>query len=397
MMISRHCVTGGRVLLKDGWSATAALTIADGVIASVDGDEIGGRVWDATGLLVLPGVIDIHGDAFERQIMPRPGVHFDLGLALRDTDRQLIANGVTTAFHAVTWSFEPGLRGTENARALVEALDRLRPHLSADARLHLRWETFNLDAVPQVLEWLDGGKVNFLAFNDHTPPMMKRLDSPKHMNRYAERSGLEADAFAALLTAVWARRDEVPGAIERLAARAKAAGVPMASHDDDSPATRAAFRALGCAVAEFPLTTETFDAAHHAGDHIVMGAPNVVRGGSHLSGVSASEMVGRRICTVLASDYYYPALIQAAFRIANDGVAPLEVAWALISANPAAATGLHDRGALAPGMRADFILVDDKIPSAPRVVATFVAGEPVFMDRAAVARLQPAKEKSHAA
>ena len=395
--MTRHNVRGGRVLLKDGWSADGTLAVAEGVIASVEPGDHPGQTWDATGLLVLPGVVDIHGDAFERQIMPRPGVQFDLDLALRDTDRQLIANGVTTAFHAVTWSFEPGLRGAENARALVKALDRLRPQLSADARLHLRWETFNLAAEPEILRWIDGGEIDFLAFNDHTPPMMNRLDSPKHMQRYAERSGLDADAFAALLTSVWARRDEVPGAIERLASRAKAAGVPMASHDDDSPATRAAFRAMGCAVAEFPLTRETFDAAHHAGDPIVMGAPNVVRGGSHLSGVSASEMVGRRICTVLASDYYYPALIQAAFRLAHDGVAPLEEAWALISTNPAVATGLRDRGALAPGMRADFILVDDQIPGQPRVVATFVAGEPVFMDRAAVARLQPAKEKSHAA
>jgi len=397
MTMTRHCMKGGRVLLKDGWCDTATLSTANGTIASVDGDVIGTSVWDATGLLVLPGVIDIHGDAFERQIMPRPGVHFDLDLALRDTDRQLIANGITTAFHAVTWSWEPGLRGDQNARALVEALDRLRPQLSADARLHLRWETFNLAAEAEILAWIDDGKVDFLAFNDHTPPMMQRLASPKYVQRYAERTGLDAEGFTSLLTSVWARRGEVPGAIGRLAARAKSAGVPMASHDDDSPETRAAFRAMGCTVAEFPLTMDTFEAAHSAGDPIVMGAPNVVRGGSHLSGVSAAAMVGRGICTVLASDYYYPALIQAAFRLAQEGVVPLEQAWALISTNPAEATGLQDRGVLAPGKRADFILVDDQISGAPRVVATFVAGEPVFMDRAAVARLQPAKEKSYAA
>lgn len=389
MTMTRHNVKGGRILLKDGWATGGALATAEGVVTSVDGGDHPGLVWDASGLLVLPGVVDIHGDAFERQIMPRPGVQFDLDLALRDTDRQLIANGVTTAFHAVTWSWEPGLRGDANARAFVGALARLRPQLSADARLHLRWETFNLDAEAEILDWIDQGKVDFLAFNDHTPPMMKRLDSPKHIQRYAERSGLDADAFTALLTSVWERREDVPGAIGRLAARAKAAGVPMASHDDDSPGTRAAFRAMGCAVAEFPLTPDTFDAAHRAGDAIVMGAPNVVRGGSHLSGVSASEMVGRRLCTVLASDYYYPALIQAAFRLDAERVAPLEQAWALISANPAAAAGLRDRGVLAPGMRADFILVDDQIPGQPRVVATFVAGEPAFLDRAAVARLRP--------
>jgi alpha-D-ribose 1-methylphosphonate 5-triphosphate diphosphatase len=384
MTMTRHNVKGGRILLKDGWATGGALATAEGVVTSVDGDDHPGLVWDASGLLVLPGVVDIHGDAFERQIMPRPGVQFDLDLALRDTDRQLIANGVTTAFHAVTWSWEPGLRGDANARAFVGALARLRPQLSADARLHLRWETFNLDAEAEILDWIDQGKVDFLAFNDHTPPMMKRLDSPKHIQRYAERSGLDADAFTALLTSVWERREDVPGAIGRLAARAKAAGVPMASHDDDSPETRAAFRAMGCAVAEFPLTPDTFDAAHRAGDAIVMGAPNVVRGGSHLSGVSASEMVGRRLCTVLASDYYYPALIQAAFRLDAERVAPLEQAWALISANPAAATGLRDRGRIAPGLRGDVVVVD---PATRAPVATFAAGGLAWLSPAGAARL----------
>lgn len=385
------------MLTPGGWASSGALTIEGSNIASTSAPMVEGRVWDASGLMVLPGVIDIHGDAFERQIMPRPGVHFDLDLALRDTDRQLIANGVTTAFHAVTWSWEPGLRGAENARAMVEALARLRGQLSADARLHLRWETFNLDAEAQIADWIEAGAIDFLAFNDHTPPMMKRLDSLKYVQRYAERTGLTVEGFVDRLKSVWARRDEVPDAIRRLAAKGAAAGLPMASHDDDSPETRESFRAMGCRVAEFPLTPETFEAAHAAGDPIVMGAPNVVRGGSHLSGVSAAEMVGRGMCGVLASDYYYPALIQAAFRLEADGVAPLAEAWALISANVADATGLADRGALAPGKRADFVLIDPQILGAPRVVATFVAGEPVFLDRTAAARLQTAKENSYAA
>ena len=388
-----HTISGGRVLLPQGWSHDVSVQVDGEIIEAIGSTGTDGHLWDATGLLVLPGIIDIHGDAFERQIMPRPSVHFSMDTALRDTDRQLVANGVTTAFHAVTWSWEPGLRGHAMARAFAESLGRLRPSLSADQRLHLRWETFNLDAEAEIATWIEAGKIDFLAFNDHTPPMMARADQPKYVQRYAERTGLDSAGFLAMLRSVWERRSEVPAAIGRLAAKAQAHGVAMASHDDDSPQTRSSFRAMGCQIAEFPLTMDTFEAAHQARDPIIMGAPNVVRGGSHLSGVSASEMVGKRFCTILASDYYYPALAQAAFRLADETVVPLAEAWALISANPARATGLADRGVLAPGKRADFVLVEAEAGT-PRIVATFVAGKPVFLDRDAFFRLRSSHQGS---
>src|SRR3984957_18139657 len=154
------------------------------------------RALDADGLMVLPGIIDIHGDAFERQMMPRPGVHFPLDVALLDTDRQVIANGITTVFHGVTWSWEPGLRGPENARALVAAIEALRPQLAADTRFHLRHETYNLDAEAEVMEWIDAGRIGMLAFNNHVPD----LDSsrPSKITQMAERCGLSLDRFTAL-------------------------------------------------------------------------------------------------------------------------------------------------------------------------------------------------------
>jgi alpha-D-ribose 1-methylphosphonate 5-triphosphate diphosphatase len=109
-----------------------------------------------------------------------------------------------------------------------------------------------------------------------------------------------------------------------------------------------------------------------------MGAPNVLRGGSHIGLVGAADLVGRGLCDILCSDYFYPALLGAPFRLARDGVCDLAHAWRLISANPAAAAGLHDRGTLRPGARADFVIVDDRIAGAPRVAATFVAGKPAF-------------------
>lgn len=153
----------------------------------------------------------------------------------------------------------------------------------------------------------------------------------------------------------------------------------MLSHDDISPDQRCAFRALGCRVAEFPTTLATAEAATAAGDDIVLGAPNVVRGGSHIGWINAADMIRRGFCTVLASDYYYPAPLLAAFRLVAEGIAPLPDAWAYVAENPARAASLSDRGRLEPGCRADVILVDAGNPLHPTVVATIVRGRLAFL------------------
>jgi alpha-D-ribose 1-methylphosphonate 5-triphosphate diphosphatase len=142
---------------------------------------------------------------------------------------------------------------------------------------------------------------------------------------------------------------------------------------------RSAFRAHGVGIAEFPVNEETARAAAEGGDFIVFGAPNVVRGGSHTGWTKAADMIAKGLCSVLASDYYYPAQLLAAFRLAADGVLPLSQAWDLISAAPARAAGLSDRGVLTEGYRADIILVDDEVPLRPRIVAVIAAGRLVHL------------------
>jgi alpha-D-ribose 1-methylphosphonate 5-triphosphate diphosphatase len=197
-----------------------------------------------------------------------------------------------------------------------------------------------------------------------------------------ERSGLSNEAFDQLAAGVAARRDEVPGSIRRLAQAARAADVRMLSHDDESPEQRHAFRDLGIAISEFPINEATAREAADNGDFIVFGAPNVVRGGSHTGWTKASDMIAKGLCSVLASDYYYPAQLLAAFRLAADGVVPLADAWSLISAAPATAAGLDDRGVLAAGRRADIILVDGDVPLRPRIVAVIAAGRLVHLTEA---------------
>jgi alpha-D-ribose 1-methylphosphonate 5-triphosphate diphosphatase len=373
-------IEGGRVFAAGRLHATSLHVTSDGGRITALGSDAGAaRTLDAAGALVLPGIVDIHGDAFERQIMPRPGVGFPLGMALIDSDRQAVSNGITTVFHGVTWSWEPGLRNGDNARLILEGIEQLKPQLCADTRFHLRHETFNLDAEDQIMDWLDAGRIDALAFNDHLTSTLASKRRTEKLAPMMARSGLSEDEFMRVVEAKADRRAEVPAAIARLAAKAAACGVPLLSHDDTSPQQRQWFRALGCRVAEFPVTEDTAKEAAAAGDDIVLGAPNVVRGGSHVGFVKASDMVARGLCSALASDYYYPAPLAAAFRLVADGVAPIEIAWPLVSQTPAQAVGLHDRGVIAAGHRADLIVVDATDLAKPRLEAVIAGGRVAYL------------------
>ena len=387
----------GARLLTDGGLEEAPLTFAGGVIVEGPGEA---RV-DARGLILAPALVDLHGDAFERQISPRPGVFAPLDVAVMDTDRQLAASGIATAYHAVTLGWEPGLRSVDRGREFVRALDRLAPRLCVENRVQLRWETFAFEAEGAVREALRGSLTPSLAFNDHTSMAMRAFGtsvqergfelSPdfgtaalsderlrRRTSRYARRSGLSDEDYVALLGRIWERRGEVPGRIAALAVAARDAGAPMLSHDDTTPETRAWFRSHGATVSEFPMVMEAARAAREGSDAIVMGAPNVMRGGSHIGSLGAADMVEAGMCDALSSDYFYPALLAAVARLWRERRAPLPALWSLVSGGPARAMGLADRGTLAPGQRADLVLLDWPEGGAPAVRALWVLGRPAL-------------------
>jgi alpha-D-ribose 1-methylphosphonate 5-triphosphate diphosphatase len=380
-------ITGARVLVE-GAIVEADIVAEGGVIAPLgaaipaDALRLQGR-----GLLLAPGLVDIHGDAFERQLQPRPGVDFEAGIALVDTDRQLVANGITTAFHGVTLSWEPGLRGVDAFHALLAARRALGGALAADTRIHLRLETFAMDHWPAAEAAIAAGDIHLLAFNDHTAEIARRAEDPARASRYADRAHVKAPAILAQARAMLDRAGEVAAFVAAAAAAARAAGLPMASHDDASPAVRQRWRALGCGICEFPMNPETGLDARAAGEGVIMGCPNVVRGGSHMGWHSAEAMVRVGACNILASDYYYPAMARAAFALVARGALALPEAWALVSTNPARAAGLGDRGVIAAGKRADLVLLDADGPGAPRVLATIAAGRIAHLTPEAAARL----------
>ena len=364
------------MLAPDGTLQVRDLSIAGAVIADEDRRGLASRdTIDCSGLTILPGIIDVHGDAFEREIEPRPGVAIDHRIALGAVDRTLIANGITTAFHGLTVSWEPGQRSLDAGRRFLSALDNARSKMLADHRVQVRWETFALDAVDDVLMWLQASPKVALAFNDHTTSTIEKVRAGHHekLGQWAKRAGLEPAEYVDLAHAMSERAADVPGAIERLAAAARAQAIPMLSHDERTLDERTRYRTIGASICEFPLATEVAANAISNAEAVVLGGPNVIRGGSHTGALSAENAIRDGLCTVLASDYYYPSLFHAAERLVARGVLPMAEAWALVSSNAAAAMGLSDRGELATGCRADCVLADTR-QSEWRLVATISAG-----------------------
>ncbi len=396
-------IEGAKALLPHDLVETDVL-LGDGMIQEIGGPFIADQVIDGRGLLLAPAMIDVHGDAFERQIMPRPNVYFPLDAALLETDRQLASNGIATAYHALTLSWEPGLRSVARGEEMVRMLDALKSRLTVENRIQLRWETFAFEALDLIRSVLDSDLTPSIAFNDHTSMSMRDRSVPvqarlfEHHPDYktidpddpvfpptqvtqARRAGLSLDDYVEKLRAIWERRPKVQGMIAEVAAMGRETSAPMLSHDDTQDETRVYYRELGADIAEFPMTVEVAKSACAAGDAVAFGAPNVVRGGSHIGSPSAADMVEDGICGMLASDYFYPAMLAAVERLVADKRASLQAAWALVSSGPAKAMGLVDRGMIAPGMRADLVLIDWPAHALPAVKATLSAGTSAYLSR----------------
>ncbi|MEX0282999.1 MAG: alpha-D-ribose 1-methylphosphonate 5-triphosphate diphosphatase [Paracoccaceae bacterium] len=359
---------GAQVLLPGEGLVSAGLSIADGRIAS----GTTGRAVDLTGFLVLPGIVDVHGDGFERHLAPRRGAMKQMDQGLVAAEAELAANGITTAVLAQFMSWEGGLRGVDFATQMFDALARTAPTLVTDLRAQLRMETHLVEVFATLPERLADWGIDYVVFNDHLPhDRLAAGKTPRRMVGQALKAGRSPEAHLALMQRLHEARDAVPAALDALCSRLGDAGLRMGSHDDQTAAQRAAWRARGVQVSEFPETLEAAEAARDGGDTIVLGAPNVVRGGSHNGNVSALDLITMGLCDALASDYHYPSPRRAALMLADSGVLAFEAAWHLISAGPARVLDLPDRGTLAEGQRADIVILDAK---SRRVAATLSGG-----------------------
>ncbi|MBU2980935.1 alpha-D-ribose 1-methylphosphonate 5-triphosphate diphosphatase [Lentibacter algarum] len=359
-------LTGADVLRADGVNQEP-LAFSDGVIC-----ERAERDVNLEGYLVLPGLVDIHGDGFERHVAVRRGAMKDMSDGLRAAEAELAANGITTATMAQFFSWEGGLRGAEFADKFLGTLRLVQEQVITDLQAQLRFETHMLDDYDEFEKLVEKHAVKYVVFNDHI--QHERLEKglvPRRLNGMALKSRRSPETLHKQLQKMHDDRAKVPAAVTALAERLAAKNVRLGSHDDRTREDRVFWANAGVALAEFPETMEAGEAAGESGAGVILGAPNVVRGGSHNGNVSAVDLIAMGHCHALASDYHYPSMRRAAFFVEAAGLLDLAGAWALVSSGPARLLGLTDRGTLETGKRADMMIVD---AGTKRLAATIAGG-----------------------
>ncbi|MBW4646883.1 MAG: alpha-D-ribose 1-methylphosphonate 5-triphosphate diphosphatase [Goleter apudmare HA4340-LM2] len=378
---SKLAVQGVDVLTPDGWVKDATVLIDAGKFISIDqtNSPKGFDVVNAQGLQMLAGIIDLHGDAFERMICPRPGVHFPLEIAIADNDRNLLASGITTFFCSITDSYEPGLRSRDSARALINfILGAGKQVLNCNHCIHIRHEEANTQGHQELCDWMTSGKVQILSINDHLPPPGNHKRLHRYLKSVGQRSSMSVQEIEELLSQVAERRHEGYAQVEELVNLAHTHGITLASHDDDTPEKVALSQQRQVAIAEFPADVALATQSRAYGAAVLMGAPNLVRGGSHLGLMSVAEAAKHEVLDCLCSDYHYPSLFHAPFKLQELGLMDFEQAWSLVSSRPATAAGISDsKGKIAPGLDADFLLVspNNSLPNA--ISSVYVLGQEV--------------------
>ncbi len=387
-------LTNLRIVLPDRVIERGTIRLEGDQIAELAEGELpaaGVRVVDATGLTAIPGVIDIHCDMLEREIEPRPGAFFPLDMAVHEIDKRLAAAGVTTAYTALSfWDNDKpeSVRGEEMVLRVVRELNRLRPELLTDLRIHARFEVSTPQVTPLLIELMEAQQIQMVSLMDHTPGQGQYRDIEHYIgfiSRWKQigRAQVEAELHERLeragdLMERWAIARDV-------AALAADQGLPIASHDDDTLEKVDLVASLGATIAEFPVTLEAAEEAQRRGMHVAMGAPNALRGLSHSGNLSASEAVSAGLVDMLAADYHPATLIQSAFALVERGVVDLPAAIALISSGPAHSLGITDRGRIAPSLYADLVLVE--AGPRPRIRATIRNGTPIYWDAAMAGRV----------
>ena len=358
----------GAEVLRPGGLSRDRLSVSDGEIT----DAHVGRSVDLSGYRVLPGIVDVHGDGFERHMAPRRGAMKQMAEGLIASEAELAANGITTGVLAQFVSWEGGLRGEAFADQVFGAIRDTAPSLVTDMRAQLRLETHLLHLYDDLPDMIARWGVGYIVFNDHLPHERLALGrQPPRMVGQALKARRNPEVHFQMMKDLHAQSDLVPAALDALCARLVAEGLHLGSHDDSTADQRTQWHLRGARIAEFPETIEAAEAAKGAGDLVVLGAPNVVRGSSHNGNVSAIDAIAMGLCDALASDYHYPSPRRAALMLTRTGVLPLERAWALVSSGPAEVLGLEDRGTLVPGKRADLVVLDAETE---RVAATMVKG-----------------------
>jgi alpha-D-ribose 1-methylphosphonate 5-triphosphate diphosphatase len=329
--------------------------------------------------LIVPGFVDLHSDAVEKEIEPRPGADFPVENALVELDKKLAMAGITTMFHAVAFNEEALVeqRGTETATKLIEKISEANQRMLAiDNLVHARFEITSLGSAESLKRLMSQGMVQILSFMDHSPGQGQFKTLEKWKEYHVPVYELSDDEAGLVVASQREKKLRCLDYLEELSAHAREYMIMIASHDDDTPEKIDLMDSLGVTIAEFPLCLDTANYAKKKRMHTGMGAPNVVRGKSHSGNISARYLVAEGSCDFLCSDYHPSSMLQAVYLLHRELGLGLAEALSYVSSTPAAIAGLVDRGQIAAGKLADLLVIEDK--HIAKVVMTIKSGNPVY-------------------
>ena len=361
-------IKNGRIVQPD--------RILDGKVLLVEGDRIhsiadeippAGRVIDAHGRYITPGFFDVHSDKIEQFILPRPTAQFDFELALKECERELLHLGITTIYHSISlfkdeFFGKSPLRTRENVEKMAALIRDIhgRNHL-IHHRFHLRIEIDNLAAYDIAHAMIEEGLAHEISFMDHSPGQGQYRNLAIYKETIRKYHGREIEELGFEKVLEMHRNKETLSfeQLRELCAFAHEHGVAVASHDDDTREKLEVNREIGVDISEFPINLETARCAREMGFATVVGAPNILLGGSHSGNMSAAEAIREDCADILCSDYYPPAILHSIFTMHRVYGIPLPEMVNRATLNPARAMGLdEDYGSVEPGKKADLLVID---------------------------------------
>ncbi|MFM9975768.1 MAG: alpha-D-ribose 1-methylphosphonate 5-triphosphate diphosphatase [Beijerinckiaceae bacterium] len=361
--MTRQIFTNAEIVTADDRFRGFAV-VSNGVIEEVGTGKAPETGIDLGGGFLLPGLVEIHTDNLEAHYMPRPKVEWNVVSAVLSYDSQIAASGITTVFDSLRIGIDEhelvaGAGTMVDTFAHTIAQAGAAGHLKAEHLTHIRCEVPARDAVSTLISFIERFPVHLISLMNHTPGQRQFRDLEKYFIYYGGKTGRSQEEVLEVVrtrqsTGAMRAADNRPAVV----ALARHHGIRLASHDDTTLEEVEKSVAEGVTLAEFPTTLESAVASRQAGMATVMGAPNVVRGGSHSGNVAARSLADAGILDILSSDYVPASLLLGAFQLADcSGIEGLPGAIRLVSKNPAQALGLSDRGEIAVGKRADMIRV----------------------------------------
>lgn len=340
-----------------------SVDVQDGIIRTfAETQSQSPQAMDGEGGWLLPGLIELHTDNLDKFFTPRPKVDWPAHSAMSSHDALMVASGITTVLDAVAiGDVRDGGDRLENLEKMINAIEdtQKRGLNRAEHRLHLRCELPHFTTLPLFEKLVDRELVSLVSLMDHSPGQRQYADRSKYREYYQGKYHLTDEQMVRFeedqlqLAAEWSQPNRLA-----ISAACRARDIALASHDDATHAHVVESHDIGSVIAEFPTTFDAAESSREHGMNVLMGAPNIVRGGSHSGNVAAHELASRGLLDILSSDYYPASLLDAAFRIADDArnAYSLPQAIHLVTRNPARALNLSDRGTIAEGKRADLVL-----------------------------------------